>query len=441
MAHTLKIRALIFFGLTFGCQENTPTDFGVVVIPISVTDYELSTVRLDLEPLVFKVNAVIGTNSCYAYSHMDFQKTANQVDVWIYGIYDSTRQCNSGEITLENVEYSIDPPFANPLKLVFHQADNSVIQVDIEIRKANTDSQWIIYTKYFSGLPSNNIQSLLFDGDDGIWAGSKAGVFHFDGQNITYQADRQFSIYDNYIEALTMDNDGNLWAGSYSTPYISKYNGSMWQFFMLPGADTLDYWDVHSITADADNSIWVGTHGGQLLTFDGALWTEHQVIDSLTLRYTETLLVDESGHVWVGGVYGLLGEWNGTEWMFHEKVPSEGSRPYVQDMNIDSEGNIWVSDRNFGLHKFDGVSWVDYPFSASGLGIEWIINFEFDSHGNIWIISSTGLVKFDGTSWTAYNRSNTAMISDNIRALAIDHSDQIWLGTNDFGITLFKNGN
>lgn len=437
----LAFAAIIVASCDPESTSTKPTDdseFDGVVIPISVTDYNVATIRLDQEPLVFSISAVIGTTSCYTYSHMEFKKTANQVDVWLYGIYDSTRNCISGEIAIKNVEFIIAPPFENPLTLVFHQADSSRLEIIIDIRSTNGNPQWAVYTKDLSGLPSSSIEALISDGEGRVWVGSSAGIFHFDGQSVTNHRKELFTPYPEY-EAMTMDHLGNLWVGSYSSEQIAKFNGNSWVHYDLPG-DSYSYSDVHSIVADAGNRIWVGTHRGQLLTFDGVQWFEHQVIDSLSLRYTESLIVDPAGHVWVSGVYGLLGEWNGTDWLFHKKVPSVSAIPYVQDMKMDSQGNIWVTDWNYGLRMYDGTRWEGFPYSVSGSEVDFRY-LEIDSQDNIWVVSSFGLLKFDGNSWTAFTRANTGIVSDDLRVLAIDENDQIWLGTHDLGLTLFKNGN
>ena len=52
-----------------------------------------------------------------------------------------------------------------------------------------------------------------------------------------------------------------------------------------------------------------------------------------------------------------------------------------------------------------------------------------DDSDNKWIGTYEGLVKFDGSSWTVYNTSNSGLPINSITCIAIDDSDNKWIGT------------
>ena len=58
----------------------------------------------------------------------------------------------------------------------------------------------------------------------------------------------------------------------------------------------------------------------------------------------------------------------------------------------------------------------------------------------IWIGTNTkGLALFDGLSWKFINSGNSDLPSDLIRALVRDKMGNIWIGTQDEGIAVYKN--
>jgi hypothetical protein len=81
--------------------------------------------------------------------------------------------------------------------------------------------------------------------------------------------------------------------------------------------------------------------------------------------------------------------------------------------------------------KFDGSNWTVYDESNSGLPHNRVYALAIDGSDNIWIGTyGGGLAKFDGANvWTAYNTTNSGLPHNTILSLAIDGSNNIWVGT------------
>ena len=75
-------------------------------------------------------------------------------------------------------------------------------------------------------------------------------------------------------------------------------------------------------------------------------------------------------------------------------------------------------------------NWAVYNESNSSLPYNRVYALAIDGSDNIWIGTyGGGLAKFDGTNWTVYNTSNSGMPDNLVLSLAIDGSDNIWIGT------------
>ena len=73
-----------------------------------------------------------------------------------------------------------------------------------------------------------------------------------------------------------------------------------------------------------------------------------------------------------------------------------------------------------------------------------------DKNNNLWVGTGTiiddynttgnGLSKFNGSSWTSYTESNSGLsYYQDINCIAIDNNNNVWIGT-DWGISVYKQG-
>ncbi len=113
-----------------------------------------------------------------------------------------------------------------------------------------------------------------------------------------------------------------------------------------------------------------------------------------------------------------------------------GMKGYCQEESfpINASGN---PNRPLSVDPFenvDGYSAVLYDIN-SGLPTSEANAMAQTSQGFIWIGSYAGLVRYDGTNFELLNE-----VSDiaNVRALYVDSSDRLWVGTNDAGVFLIS---
>jgi len=105
------------------------------------------------------------------------------------------------------------------------------------------------------------------------------------------------------------------------------------------------------------------------------------------------------------------------------------------------EDFIWIPSHN-GLIRINRTTWESYTYKTnnSGLPSNSINYVAIDNTNNKWIGHPTqGLTKFDGLNWTNYNTTNSGIPDNWVSYMAFDDSDNIWFASN--GLTKFDGSN
>lgn len=322
---------------------------------------------------------------------------------------------------------------------------------------------WTVFNNSNSGLPDNLVGQISIDKLGNVWIGTDRGLAKFDGREWkTYKLLGADSL--NYgIEGLCVDSSNNVWAAAFGRLY--KFNGTDWKAF--DGAN----WgwpsdNVSSMKADSTGKVWIATMYG-LYTFDGTTWGKIQVPYlgenmSLTLdnqgnviligtnesyiysRKTSTgrsyymsgyyAVPDPKGYLWWtnrGTLFKIKDDFSST---FVVSLPSNIPAKNVVDFAFDFKGNTLLAT-NVGIFSFDGNRWTNLLKSQS------LTALAFGRQGELWAGSGNGLYLYDGTTWENFNKSNSGIKSDLVRAVAVDHEGNVWVGTYGGGLLKYDGTN
>jgi ligand-binding sensor domain-containing protein len=205
-------------------------------------------------------------------------------------------------------------------------------------------------------------------------------------------------------------------------------------FISYTDADGLPSKNVLSLASDGNGTMWFGTQKG-IAIYDGSTWevmntTTHP---GLANDNVSSILITSSGDVWTGGDYGVS-KHSGSTWTTYTTSDGLGSNR-ITNLTEVSNGDIWISDFNGATH-YDGSTFTAYK-SADGLpfgGVEDIVEIK---NGDILMATGLGgLALFDGTDFTLITDSE-GLVSNNTTALAVDVSDNVWVGTSN-GVSVFS---
>jgi Tol biopolymer transport system component len=121
-------------------------------------------------------------------------------------------------------------------------------------------TNWVVYNKNNSGLPSNTISGIIVDMSGNVWVGTGGGLVKFDGITWTVYDTTNSNLPSNYTLGLTIGKDENIWMRS--DEYLVKSNGIDWTVYDLMYSSGLPNRRINSFSIDEDGSVWIATWGG-----------------------------------------------------------------------------------------------------------------------------------------------------------------------------------
>ena len=320
-------------------------------------------------------------------------------------------------------------------------------------------TEWVLFDEKNSGLPGEGVSSIAIDENGKKWIGSYniwgygtpvgKGLVTFDELNWTKINISGSGLPGNYVQCVTLDEFGNKWIGTLQSG-LAKFDDSSWIVYDTSNSELPDN-NIMCIAFDTDGFGFIGTRGSGLALFEESdqffeiLNTSNS---SFLSDFISCIEVDDYGNPWIGTFHGLtlMDGTNCTE--SNSELPSN----WINCVSIDEFNTKWIGT-NGGLAQFDGrTSWDVYNTSNSGLPSNDVSCIEIDETGNKWIGTQPeysgppnwwkggGLAKFDGTNWDVYNESNSGLPSNRIYCIAIDDSDNKWVGTGN-GLVKFDGTN
>ncbi len=301
------------------------------------------------------------------------------------------------------------------------------------------------------GLPSNQVRSLLKDGDNRIWVATYNGIAIIENLKVKEVIDQQkYSELPNHsIWSLYQDSHKNIWIGTWmgGLAFHNAYNNSFLHYNQSTSKKALSD-NIVSCFAQVPNKteILIGTDDGKLNIFN----PETNIFSISPIHYKgseiqniKSIAYDHNETLWVG-TYG-----NGL--FYREKNQSSYKKldpPFTTGFQIldilPTKKGIWVSDYPMGVYFYDHTSHQFTRYQHNPLDIKSISNNNIhhiieDKNEGIWFATENGLNYLKkGTSQfihSFYQENNPKSIAANyIYSLHEDRQGFMWIGTNGQGL-------
>lgn len=277
-----------------------------------------------------------------------------------------------------------------------------------------------------SGLRDNHIRCMIEDREGNILIGTKeTGLLVYKGsQFVSY--DVSDGVITDQVQSVLSDNN-KLWLGTNEGISLFQDNHLQRQFTEGNG---LPYVDVRFIKKDKNGTIWIGTWGGGVMSFNPNkqkfeinyrinLFMSHHMITALS--------IDKSDNLWIGTAEGLVYYEIGNQ-LIDGLTHSNGlAGNDISAIYTDAKNIVWVGARGKGITKIDGakISIIDLKKKITPT------SFIEDKKGNLWIgTEGKGVLVFDGKQIIKEYNVKNGLLSDYISLLNIDDNGNIWVGTN-----------
>lgn len=284
-----------------------------------------------------------------------------------------------------------------------------------------------------NGLSSNQIMSLKCDSRGILWAGTlQDGIMRYDGESWTF-LDMDDGIHDNTILAIEEDPEGRMWFGTWVG--ISIYDGSSFTNLYFQGVAQ----PVNKILKDRNRNMWLATSYNGLLKLESLdKITEYRLDGEPGSDSAICVEEDESGIIWAGTRGGVL-KISGSRVDFLK--PGEGIpvNP-VSSILSDSWGNVWFGS----LGDKHIVRLTEGEFSELSLHNTKEVNLVYDMieapGGDVWFgLGKAGAVRYNGSNMETY-RELDGLAGNTIICMESDHRGQLWFGTYQNGLSVYKEG-
>lgn len=328
------------------------------------------------------------------------------------------------------------------------------------VNAQNTDYKFRKFSTT-NGLSQSTVIAIHQDALGQMWFGTRDGLNKYDGSNFTVFRNNpsdSLSISNNDILAIEEDTSGNIWVGTYNglNCYNPKTN-TFRSYFHGNNNHSLNNNTVWCIKEIKDE-IWVGTANG-LSIFNKktkkfiSVFANKNDPESLPDNFILKIIESKTGDIWIGTSNGVckLTKRNGTEFSFKNYVFLDESNKadsslYVQDMLEDADNTLWIATKTSGLYKYDVKADALSSFINKKNNPEFDLDFRaisIDKSGNLWLGTYNGVYVLKDKKVT--HKGFQSIIGDKnlskIKSIYLDKKGSIWVGTYYNGVNLWDETN
>ncbi|MBI2272041.1 MAG: SpoIIE family protein phosphatase [Bacteroidetes bacterium] len=208
--------------------------------------------------------------------------------------------------------------------------------------------------------------------------------------------------------------------------------------------DGLPQSSIYTMLQDYNGNIWFGTMAG-VSKYNGLRFENFSKKDSLAEYRVTSSCLDKAGNIWFGHWNGGISKYSPASLKFHPvNTGNFVISSTITSIVLDNNGTLWFATSEHGLISYtptaDELQKVSDTETGTfklidkkaGLPSNKINNLSVDVYGAIYIATGNGLVKtIDGKKFeTIYN-----LPSSLITAVLSDSKGNLWVGTEDKGIT------
>lgn len=300
-----------------------------------------------------------------------------------------------------------------------------------------------------ASLPDPRIQCLYEDRRGDVWAGSFAGLEHYDPITDRFihhlpDPDDSNSLLGSRVYTIIEDRDGTLWVGTYrggvnrADPYNQRFEHYRLDLNTKVESSGLD---VFAIMEDTRGDLWIGTDKSGVNLFDRKARRSRLMFSDRAWSVSVAIAEDSNGRVWIGTLGSGLMRFDPAtntvkEYRHDPANPLSIADNSIRALHVDGEGVLWIGLLDRGLDRYDARNTAFKHFRPDGKdGRAGIWHIQEDSRGSLWVggaTSGSGVYRFDKTSGTFTSFEQLVSSAPRIasaRGVYFESDSIVWLGT------------
>ncbi|HUT04505.1 MAG TPA: two-component regulator propeller domain-containing protein [bacterium] len=293
----------------------------------------------------------------------------------------------------------------------------------------------------YSGLVSDAISDITSHFEAGRWYewfGGANGMTIFDGTN-WWNPGLVMAPFRMAVEFV--DPDPEIAGDEYWNKWVcTQDNGVFVIVGALPSTVTnytvansgLVSDTVNSVSVDEGHVKWFGTDQGVSILGPGGSWSAISVLDGLPSNNVSAIDFASDG-VWFGTDQGVAVR-KSDLWTTYQHIAAD--EPMIEDAfaamvveNVGGKCIHWFGGQG-GLLAFDGDDWTIYKEVNSALLSSDVRDIAIGSAGTKWVCTAGGIASIDsGGSFWVTESTIVGLLSNDVRAVLIDPDDNKWFAT------------
>jgi signal transduction histidine kinase/ligand-binding sensor domain-containing protein/DNA-binding response OmpR family regulator len=304
-------------------------------------------------------------------------------------------------------------------------------------------------------IPYNDISCLFEDKAGELWIGTAAGVSKYN------RNDDSFTFYGAWaINRFFEGSDGTLWVSTFKGLKVidRKSREIIPPGFKNSQFSTIENLNTFCVYEDSHKNLWVGTSKGLVLLDkkSGKIRKiEYSSKTSDADAWINTIVEDKKGFFWIGTNNGLyaLSYLNDTliKYRTDIKIPDQLNKSVITSVCVNKDHTLWAGKKG-GLVLFnplDGTckNFQKEKYNEQSLSDNNIQALYLDDHDILWAGTyGGGINKYDKNQPSfsrhqIYTSENPDLISNVVTSFEEDPSSgDIWIGTREGGLFLWKTG-
>lgn len=325
----------------------------------------------------------------------------------------------------------------------------------LEKRMAEDGTIKNVYTTA-SGLPQNNVLSIMADGTGGVWVGTMDGLGHLSSNGVWKTWNSKNSILDvsfaHGVSGISSDGADGVWFGVGEYIYRLDKNGGLDQIeneHLEQGSQG----SVTDIEYDGKEGIWISTWGNGLIHYDlkNEAWVYFNKNHSSKVdSHISEIASDGNGGVWVKDSQVSIIHFSSNK-KDYEKFGLPASRfsgvpSDIEALYMDDDGKLWISMPDGSVAYLSKKVWKVFSglreiakneISKTPVNLRAFLGFPTakaiisNMRGGVWLgTNEFGLSQMTGDNTVTILSSKARMQKGEVKSLASDRQHGIWVGTN-----------
>ncbi len=314
------------------------------------------------------------------------------------------------------------------------------------------DGQWTQLASSASGLPDENVRSLLVTetapGRMTAWIGTYEGLVRHEEGPWASLTPANSGLPWRVVMALLASREGDLpvyWLGTWGGG-LARYDGETWEVYDRRNSGLPDdvVWSLAETRSPAGQAeTWVGTRTGGLARLSGGRWrtfdTRSSALPSDTVRALAVTRDGGEGPVlWVATDGGLVSYRQGRWERMQAAPPGLLAAPISALATTTAPGgavSLWIGTDGGGLLRHQQGTWSSYTTKGSPLPNNRVLSLLGGDAGEqeLWVGTHGGAARLDLATgqWSRFAHDTDPALPDNLVAsIQRDAAGRVYLFTN-----------